>query len=115
MKFLLALITLASLGNAAASDLDFTLINKTKRSFEAVYITATGNKDWDGNLLPNGKALSAGGKLQVDFTPKDKSPTWDLNIVDNKGLVVTFLALKLPHVDTVTLKDVKGTITAEVE
>lgn len=115
MKFLLVLLTLLGVGNAAASDLDFTLINKTHRSFEAIYITSTDNKDWDGNLLPNGQVLAAGKKLTVDFDPAAKSATWDLNIVDNEGLVVTFPAVKLNHVDTVTLKVVKGKITAEVE
>jgi hypothetical protein len=115
MKFLLFLIALTSLGTAAANDLDFTLINKTHRSFEAIYITSTENKDWDGNLLPNGQVLAAGGKLQVDFEPSAKNATWDLNIVDNEGLVVTFSAVKLTHVDTVTLKTVKGNIIAEIE
>ncbi len=115
MKFFLVLIALAGLGNAAASDLDFTLVNKTHRSFEAIYITSTDDKDWGGNLLPNGQVLAAGKKLQVDFDSTAKSPTWDLNIVDNEGLVVTFAAVKLTGVDTITLKTVHGKITAEVE
>jgi hypothetical protein len=115
MKFLFLLFTLLGVGNALASDLDFTLINKTHRSFEAIYITSTDNKDWDGNLLPNGQALAAGKKLQVNFDPTAGSATWDLNIVDNEGLVVTFSALKLSHVDTITLKTVKGVTTAVVE
>ncbi len=115
MKFLLILITFLSLGSAIASDLDFTLINKTHRSFEAIYVTSTENKDWDGNLLPNGQVLAAGKEIQVRFDPSAKSPTWDLNIVDNEGLVVTFPAVKLSGADTVTLKTVKGNIVAEVE
>ncbi len=115
MKFLLIAFALLGLGTAVASDLDFTLVNKTKRSFEAVYITSTENKDWDGNLLPNSQVLAAGKKLQVHFDTSAKIPTWDLNIVDNEGLVVTFLALKLSGVDTVTLKTVKGNIVATVE
>ena len=45
-----------------ASDLDFMLINKTARSFEGVYITASDNKDWDANILRDGKVLATGGR-----------------------------------------------------
>jgi len=115
MKFLLALIALLGLGNAVASDLDFTLVNHTPRSFEAVYITASDNKDWDGNLLPDGRPLVAGGKLAVKFDSHAKSASWDLNIVDSDGVSVTFDDVKLSGADTVTLKVVHGKITAEVE
>ena len=49
------LILLLSVANAFASDLDFTLVNQTARSFEGLYITASDNKDWDANLLFEGK------------------------------------------------------------
>jgi hypothetical protein len=113
MKFPFFLFIL--LGNAFASDLDFTLINKTARSFEGVYITAADNKDWDTNLLLNGKVLAAAGKIEVRFKRDAKSETWDLNLVDDQGLSVTFDHVKLTNVDTITLKDVNGKITAEIE
>ena len=37
------------------------------------------------------------------------------NLVDDEGLAVTFKKVKLAGVDTVTLKDVNGKITAEIE
>ena len=43
------------------------------------------------------------------------SETWDFNLVDDEGLVVTFDKVKLEGADTVTLKDVSGKFTAEVE
>ena len=113
MKFPFFLFIL--LANAFASDLDFTLINKTARSFEGVYITAPDNKDWDANLLLNGKVLAAAGKIEVRFKRDAKSETWDLNLVDDQGLSVTFDHVKLTNVDTITLKDVDGKITAEIE
>jgi hypothetical protein len=116
MKFRFFLfILLLSIANAFASDLDFTLVNQTARSFEGLYITAAGNKDWDANLLLNGKVLAAGGKIRVRFKSDAKSDTWDLNLVDNEGLSVTFKKANLAGVDTVTLKDVNGKITAEIE
>ena len=115
MKFPFFLFILLGVANAFASDLDFTLINKTARSFEGVYITAPDNKDWDANLLLNGKVLAAGGKIDVRFKRDAKSETWDLNLVDDQGLSVTFDHVKLTNVDTITLKDVNGKITAEIE
>jgi hypothetical protein len=108
-------ILLLSVANAFASDLDFTLVNQTGRSFEGLYITASDNKDWDANILLAGKVLAAGEKIQVRFKNDAKSETWDFNLVDDEGLSVTFEKVKLAGVDTVTLKDVNGQITAEIE
>ena len=116
MKFRFFLFILfLSVANAFATDLDFTLVNQTARSFEGLYITASDNKDWDANLLLDGKVLAAGGKIQVRFKKDAKSETWDFNLVDDEGLSVTFDKVKLADVDTVTLKDVNGKITAEIE
>ncbi|MGB9474309.1 MAG: hypothetical protein WCE87_04485 [Candidatus Udaeobacter sp.] len=116
MKFRFFLfILLVSVVNVFAADLDFTLVNQTGRSFEGLYITAADNKDWDANLLLDGKVLAAGGKIQVRFKNDAKSEFWDFNLVDDEGLSVTFNKVDLAGVDTVTLKDVHGTITAEIE
>ena len=85
MKFFFFLFIFLSIANVFASDLDFTLVNQTSRSFEGVYITDSNNKDWDANLLLNGKVLVAGGKIQVRFKNDAKSETWDFNLVDNEG------------------------------
>jgi hypothetical protein len=115
MKFPFFVFILLSIANAFASDLDFTLVNQTTRSFEGLYITASDNKDWDANLLLNGKVLVAGGKIRVRFKHGAKSEIWDFNLVDDEGLSVTFDKVKLTGVDSVTLKDVSGKITAEIE
>jgi hypothetical protein len=115
MKFRLFLFILLTITNAFASDLDFTLVNQTARSFEGIYITDSGNRDWDANLLRNGKVLAAGAKIRMHFKSDAKSENWDFNLVDDEGLSVTFDHVKLAGVDTVTLKDVNGKITAEIE
>ena|SRR4029079_5424427 len=115
MKFRVFLFILLSIANAFASDLDFTLVNQTSRSFEGLYITAPDNKDWDANLLLNGKVLAAAAKIRVRFKNDAKSETWDFNLVDDEGLSVTLDKVKLAGADTVTLKDVNGKITAEIE
>ena len=115
MKFRFFLFILLSIANAFASDLDFTLVNQTARSFEGLYITAADNKDWDANLLLKGEVLAAGGKIRVRFKSDAKSEIWDFNLVDDEGLSVTFKKVNLAGVDTVTLKNVNGKITAEIE
>src|SRR5262245_51662730 len=116
MKFrFFLLILLLSVANAFANDLDFTLVNQTGRSFEGLYITASDNKDWDANILLDGKVLAAGGKISVRFKNDAKSEAWDFNLVDDEGLVVTFNKVNLEGADTVTLKEVKGEITADIE
>ena len=109
------LILLVGVASAFANDLDFTLVNQTGRSFEGLYITTSDNKDWDANILLDGKVLAAGRKISVRFKNNANSETWDFNLVDDEGLSVTFDKVKLAGVDTVTLKDVNGTITAEIE
>ena len=49
------------------------------------------------------------------FKHNAKSEFWDFNLVDDEGLSVTFSKVDLANVDTVTLKDVHGKITAEIE
>lgn len=116
MKFRFFLfVLLLSVANVFASDLDFTLVNQTGRSFEGLYVTDSGNKDWDANLLRDGKVLAAGGKIRVRFKSESKPEFWDFNLVDDEGLFVTFKKVDLAGVDTVTLKDVNGKITAEIE
>jgi len=116
MKFRFCLFfLLLGIANAFANDLDFTLVNQTGRSFEGLYITASDNKDWDANLLLDGKVLTAGEKIRVRFKSDAKSEFWDFNLVDDEGLSVTFNKVDLAGADTVTLKDVNGKITAEIE
>jgi hypothetical protein len=113
MKPLLFLLALT--GSALASDLDFLLVNGTGRSFEAVYVSAADNKDWDGNVLPNGKVLAAGGKLSIKFPGDPNKDAWDLNVVDDEGFVVRFEGVKLNGADQLTLTEKNGKVTAEIE
>jgi hypothetical protein len=108
-------IAACTLGTALASDLNFKLVNETSLSFEAVYLTPTTDKDWNGNLLNAGKALGAGKSVQVAFDGTAKSATWDLNVVDEDGASVVFKDVNLIDVDTITLRQADGKVTAVVE
>jgi hypothetical protein len=61
------------------------------------------------------RAVLIWGKIRVRFESDARSDTWDFNLVDEEGLSVTFKKVNLTAVDTVTLKDIKGTTTAEME
>jgi hypothetical protein len=59
--------------------------------------------------------LVAQWKTRVRFKNDAKSEFWDFNLVDDEVLSVIFNEVDLAGVDTVTLKDVNGQITAEIE
>lgn len=111
----LLLLSLLGLGSAVASDLNFTLVNETSRSFEAVYVSAADDADWDGNVLPDGGVLAVDGKLAVKFQGAPKSAKWDLKVVDSDGVAVTFEDVNLIDVESITLKGEDGKYVAEVE
>ncbi len=113
----LAILTLAAAGlsHVFASDLDFELVNKTGRDFEAIYISASADKTWHGNLLANGQKLDAHGTLKIRFPDQDTAPAWDINIVDADGLSVAFEDVKLSGVNRVILSEKDGAISAAVE
>jgi hypothetical protein len=64
--------------------------------------------------LLEGKVLETGGTICVRF---ERGATSELrfNLVDDEGLSVAFNEVDLAGSDTVMLKDVNGTITAEIE
>jgi hypothetical protein len=66
-------------------------------------------------ILLDGKVLAAGKKIRVRFKNDAKSEFWDFHVVDDEGLSVTFNKVDLAGIDTITLKDVNGKITAEIE
>jgi hypothetical protein len=115
MRSLFLIFALLSTAAAMASDLDFVLSNQTARDFEAIYISSMEDGDWDGNLLRNGGAFPPGAKVKVRFPGRQESAKWDLTIVDDAGLSVTFRTLNLAGVDRVTLLETDGKIDAVVE
>jgi len=114
LRLIIIVLSLA-LGHAHASDLDFQLSNQTDRSFEAIYITPSKATDWSGNLLENNQTLDAKKTISVAFYPSEKSATWDVKVVDDEGVAVTFKDVNLINVDKITLGSAKGKYTAEVE
>lgn len=104
----------ALLANATASDLNFVLKNETTRSFEAAYLSAAGDNDWNANLLRKGD-LPSKGSVEIRFVEKPDTTLWDLNLVDDEGLSVAFKKINLLDAETVIIRTVDGEITAVVE
>ncbi|GAT33874.1 hypothetical protein TSACC_22294 [Terrimicrobium sacchariphilum] len=116
MKAFLILILAAGLASAGmASDLDFDLVNKTSRDFEAIYISSSAEKSWHGNLLADGRKLDPRDTLKIRFSDKETSPTWDINIVDADGLSVAFDDVKLAGAQRIILTESEGKLVATVE
>ena len=116
MKPFLILAVVMGLASAGvASDLDFDLVNKTSRDFEAIYISASAEKSWHGNLLADGKKLDPKDTLKIRFSDKETSPIWDINIVDADGLSVAFDDVKLAGAKRIILTESEGKIVATVE
>jgi hypothetical protein len=61
------------------------------------------------------KSAGRRGKKSTCASSDAKPEIWDLNIVDDQRLSVTFDYVKLTNVDTISLKDATGKITAEIE
>jgi len=53
--------------------------------------------------------------IRVRFKNDAKSEFLDFNLEDDEELSVTFNKIDLAGVNTITLKDVNGKITAEIE
>ncbi len=115
MKLLLLGMLLFAAHTVVASDLNFTLVNETGLSFEAVYVSASDDKDWDGNLLKGDAVLAEKGQLVVKFATAETAKVWDMNVVDADGVAIRFEKVNLAGADTVTLRNVDGKVIAEVK
>ncbi len=114
MKIALALLAaFAALAPLRASELDFMLVNKTGHSLDALYLSASADKDWNENLLPNGITLEDGAKVAVKFEAKPADAVWDVRAVDDDGTVFTFEKVNLLDANKVTL-EVKAAQTCAV-
>lgn len=113
LPFALLVTFAAALVSLQASELDFTLVNKTGHSIDALYLSASADKDWNENLLPNGTTLADGAKAAVKFAAKPADAAWDIRAVDDDGAVFTFEKINLVDAKTVTL-EVKAAETSAV-
>lgn len=88
---------------AAASRLDFTLVNKTGVDIAQVFVSASDVDNWEEDLLGAEEILADGGRLNVRFTPDAAAELWDIRVVDEEGTAIDFTGLDLTEISKVTL------------
>lgn len=109
-----ALVLLAGAGIAAAGTQDFTLVNKTGVDIAELYIAPSASEDWEEDVLGT-DILKDGASVEITFSPKLKAKTWDLMVVDGEGDEITWTALELNEITTITLHFENGKPTATLE
>ncbi len=89
----------------AASDLDFTIVNKTGYAIREIYIAPSSQEEWtedDKNVLP--RSLKDEESVDITFSPKATAAKWDLKIVwVDGGDAVEWLGFDLTEISKITL------------
>jgi hypothetical protein len=117
MKSICAVLSLAVVASlavsATAGTQDFTLVNKTGVPINNLYISETGNDDWEEDVL-GADVLDDGASIEIQFSGK-KACKWDLMVKDDEGGSVYWRKIDLCQVSKVILKCGKSECTAEFE
>jgi len=99
----------------AASELDFTVANKTGYGIKELYVAPSASTTWEENLLE--EVLENGEEVEVSFDPKSHTAKkWDIMItfVDDDSKVY-WKGYKLEDIARLTLKyDRKTGVTTAV-
>jgi hypothetical protein len=88
----------------AASELDFTVMNKTGYGIKELYVAPSASTTWEENLLE--EVLENGEEIEVSFDPKSHTAKkWDIMItfVDDDSKVY-WKGYKLEEISKLTLK-----------
>jgi hypothetical protein len=86
---------------------DFTLHNETGREINEVYISPTGNEDWEEDIL--GKdTVASGDSVDITFSRR-REDLWDLKVVFNNGKSNVWSKLNLSRITDVTISFKNGT------
>ena len=94
-----------------AGEQDFSLVNKTGFTIDALHITPHSSDEWGEDIL--GKdTLEDGQTLNITFHRKEKAAMWDLRVEDGDGKSYTWEKLNLLEISEVTLYYRKGVATA---
>lgn len=100
---------------AAASRLDFILVNQTGVDIAQVFVSASDVDNWEEDLLGEDEILADGGKLNIHFTPDAEAELWDIRVVDPEGTAIDWKELDLTAISKVILKFEDGEPTADLK
>lgn len=101
----LAVAILSSVQLQAAQNrkLDFTLVNKTGLTIEQIYVSPSDDDEWGEDVM--GKdVLDNGESVDIEFSRKETTCSWDLKIVYEKQNSVTWTKLNLCTANEITLR-----------
>lgn len=95
----------------SAGDQDFTVVNRTGFTIDALHVTPHSSDDWGDDIL--GKdTLGDGEHIEIVFRRKEKAAKWDLRVEDEDGKSYVWENLNLLEISEVTLFYRKGVATA---
>jgi hypothetical protein len=107
-----AVLTFAVPAVAQDAKQDFSLANKTGYELKALYVAPSKSDDWGDDILGQ-DVLSDGQTVNIHFSPKVKTCTWDLKVTytdDDSNAV--WEKIDLCSVDKITIHyDRKNNVT----
>jgi hypothetical protein len=87
---------------AAEGDLDFTLVNKTGKILDQVYVGPTSSEEWGSDIM--GKdVVGEDESVSITFHPKATAKHWDLKIVFQDGTSSVWTNFDLTTIDEITV------------
>ena len=103
-------------GVAFDGALDFTLVNHTGATLQAIYVSPLDSEGWEENVLGRDE-LSDGEAVEIGFSPEEKAVRWDLRVEDGKGNSAEWKSLDLREISRITLSIGEGmdVVIAEAE
>lgn len=87
---------------AAEGDLDFTLVNKTGKILDQVYVGPTSSEEW-GNDIMGKDVVGEDESVSIKFHPKATAKHWDLKIVFQDGSSSVWTNFDLTTIDEITV------------
>jgi hypothetical protein len=99
----IAVIALTSSLSAQNRKLDFTLVNKTGLTIEQVFVSPSDDDEWGEDIM--GKdVLKNNESVDITFSRKETTCSWDLKIVDAEEDSIEWTKLNLCTANEITLK-----------
>lgn len=88
--------------SAAQGKQDFTLINKTGKVLEEVYVGPTASEEWGDDVMGQ-DTVPEDASVHISFSPKAKADHWDLKIVFEDGSSSVWTNFDLTTIEEITV------------
>ena len=89
---------------AIAGGQDFLLVNTTGVDIYKVYVSPTGEAEWQEDILGE-EVLLDGEEVTVTFDRSEQAKLWDIRVEDDEGNALEFTEIDLFEVFQVTLRE----------